>query len=238
MKKSDSNRIHEKITGTFFIAATIAAIIGATLYEPVLKHAAFLQAAHHASTQLVLGAVFELILACSAVGTGIMLYPYLRRYSESWGLGYALFRTLEVVFILIGVASMLSIVQLSRESENTSGDTLSALQALANLLKTIYGLAFILGPHFMLGINTFIYSSIFYQSKLIPRKISTVGILGATFIFTAAILELFGLILPFSVQLAVLAFPIAVYEMILAGWLIMKGFNKDVYETIQTFCLA
>lgn len=226
MQHIDSNRRNEKITGVFFIAATIAAITGVKLYDPVLKNTDFLSAAGHASSQIALGAAFELILACSAVGTGIMLYPYLKRYSESWGLGYALFRLLEVVFILIGVISMLSIVKISHESVNSSGQELLFLQASGNLLKTIYSWAFVLGPHFMLGINSFIYSSIFYQTKLLPGTLSFVGMLGAVLIFLAAVLEIFGVIPHFSPQIILLALPIAVYEMVLASWLILKGFSK------------
>lgn len=227
MEKMNSNRKHEKITGVFFIAATTAAIIGVKLYDPILQNDIFLSAANNASTQLVLGAFFELVLACSAVGTGIMLYPHLKRHSESWGLGYALFRLLEVVFILIGVISMLSIVKLSQESAISPEHVLPSLQASGNILKKIYSLAFILGPHFMLGINTFIYSTIFFQTKLVPRKISAVGMLGAVLISIAAILELFGLIPQFSAQIIFWALPIAVYEMVLAGWLIVKGFSQE-----------
>jgi len=230
MKKIDSNRKNEKIAGAFFISATTSAIIGAILYGPVIKNDDYLSAADHASTQISLGALFELILACSNVGTGIMLYPYLKRYSESWGLGYALFRLLEVVYILIGVVCMLAIVKLGHESKTLSGQELLSLQASGNTLKTIYSWAFILGPHFMLGINTFIYSSIFYQTKLVPEKLSSVGMVSAVLIFIAAILEIFELIPHFSPQVFLLALPIAVYEMVLAYWLIVKGFSKKAFE--------
>lgn len=233
MKQIDPARKNEKITGVFFIAATTAAITGAQLYSPVLQQTDILSAAGQAPGQIALGALFELILAFSAVGTGIMLYPHLKRYSESWGLGYALFRSLEVVFILIGVTSMLSIAQLGQQSAGLSGSELLSVRAVGNLMKTIYGWAFVLGPHFMLGINTFIYSSIFYQTRLVPRRLSALGMLGAVLIFIAAVLELLGFISQLSVQLLFLALPVAVYEMVLAAWLILKGFSKETYETVQ-----
>jgi len=233
MKTIDPKRKNEKITGAFFIAATTTAIIAVVLYNPVLKNPDFLSAASNASTQISLGALFDLLLAVSNIGTGIMLYPYLKRYSESWGLGYALFRLLEVVFILIGVVSMLTIVKISHESAGLSGNELMALQASGNILKTIYSWAFILGPHFMLGINTFIYSSIFYQTKLVPAKLSSLGILGAVLIFIAAILELLEFIPHYSSEIILLALPIAIYEMVLAGRLIRKGFHEEAYDTIQ-----
>lgn len=230
MKKVDLKRKNEKITGAFFIMATTTAILGVSLYGPVLKNTDVLHAAGNASPQIALGALFELILAFSNIGTGIMLYPRLKTYSESWGLGYALFRLLEVVFILMGVISMLTILKLSQVAASLSGPELVSLQACGNMLKTIYSWAFILGPHFMLGINTFIYSTIFYQANFLPRKLSFVGMLGAVLILLAAVLELFGYIPHFSTQIFLFALPIAVYEMVLAAWLILKGFHKEAYE--------
>lgn len=214
------------IIGFCFITATVTAIIGLKLYDPIIYETDFLAAAGRNSNQIVLGAVFELILACANIGTGIMLFPHLRKVNESLGLGYALFRLLEVVFILVGIITMLSIVSLSHNYFNGSNGT-GSLQTNADILKTIHGWSFVLGPHFMLGVNTLIYSSLFYRSRLVPRKLALVGITGAVLIFTASLLEMFSVISTFSVQLVLMALPIAVYEMVLAGWLIVKGLNYE-----------
>jgi hypothetical protein len=220
----NNQKINAIITGICFITATVTAIIGLKLYDPVIYETDFLVATANNSHQVVLGAVFELMLACANIGTGIMLFPHLRKVNESLGLGYALFRLLEVVFILIGIISMLSIVSLSHQYMSQTGDAAS-LQTNAGILKTIHGWSFILGPHFMLGVNTFIYSSLFYRSELVPRRLAVLGMSGAVLIFTASILELFSVIPTFSAYVVVMALPIAVYEMVLAGWLIVKGFN-------------
>lgn len=227
-----SIRRNEKITGTFFISATTSAIVGVQYYSPVLKTINILESANAASIQIATGAFFELILAVSNIGTGIMLYPRLKRFSESWGLGYSLFRLLEVVFILIGLLSMLTIVSLSKGALSMRPEAKESVQSIAEFLKQLYGWAFILGPHFMLGINTFIYSSIFYLSKILPPTLAIFGMTGAVLIFIAAVLEIFGYIPHFSDSILFFALPIAVYEMVLAGWLIMKGFNKEAYATL------
>ncbi len=227
-----SIRRNEKITGGFFIAATTSAIIGIQYYSPVLESANILESANAASTQIALGAFFELLLAVSNIGTGIMLYPRLKRYSESWGLGYSLFRLLEVVFILIGLLSMLTIATLSKDAFSMGTESKLVVQNIVGFLKQVYSWAFILGPHFMLGINTLIYSSIFYLSKILPQKLAVFGIVGAVLILLAAVLEIFGYIPHFSSTIIFLALPIAVYEMVLAGWLIIKGFNKAAYTAL------
>ena len=112
---SSEHKRNAKVTGAFFIMATVSAIIGLKLYDPILIDADFLIVGVKDSNQIVLGAIFESILAFSAVGTAIMMFPYLKKFNESWGLGYVTFRLLEVVFILVGVLSMISIVTLSQE---------------------------------------------------------------------------------------------------------------------------
>jgi hypothetical protein len=218
------DKVNARITGIAFITASTTAIIGLSLYGPVINATDALSAAASHTNQIVLGAVFELILACANIGTGIMLFPHLRKVNQSLGLGYALFRLLEVVFILIGLLSMLSIASISYQYSSHPGDS-AVLQGNATILKTIHGWAFILGPHFMLGINTMIYSALFYQSELVPKKLALLGMTGALLILTASLLEMFSVISTFSVALILMALPIAVYEMILAGWLIVKGFS-------------
>lgn len=127
---------------------------------------------------------------------------------------------------------MLTIVTLSKEALGMSAEAKLPVQSIAGLLKQIYSWAFILGPHFMLGINTLIYSCIFFLSKILPKKLAVWGITGAVLILLAAVLEIFGYIPHFSSSIIFLAIPIAVYEMVLAGWLIIKGFNKEAYTAL------
>lgn len=230
---SKEHKLKAVVTGLFFITATTTAIVGLKLYDPILQNQDFLTAGAKMSSRIKAGAVFELILAFANVGTGVMLYPYLKKYSASWGLAYALFRLLEVVFILIGVLSILTILSISHDYATASEDSIASLQTFGRTLKFVHGWTFILGPHFMLGINTFIYSFIFYRTRLVPQKLSVLGIVGAVLILLAALLLIFGLISLFSVQTVFLALPIAVYEMVLATRLIVKGYNLEAYKQIQ-----
>ena len=79
-----------------------------------------------------------------------------------------------------------------------------------------------LGPLFMLGVNTLIYSYLLYKSKLVPRPLAVLGLTGATLVFAAALLAMFG-VPQLSIWAVLPALPIAAFEMIFAGWLIVKG---------------
>jgi hypothetical protein len=223
--KAYADKINAVATGVFFIVAALAAIIGLKLYDPVLSNPDYLIMGTSHSNQIVLGAVFELILACTATGTAIMLYPYLKKFNESWGLAYVCFRLLEVVCILVGIFSVLAIITLSKSFTTASNPDIDNFKAIGIVLKGIHGWTFMLGPNFMLGINTFMYSYVFYKSNLVPGKIAVIGITGAVSIIIAALLEMSGTIQQISTWGMLLAIPIFVYEMTLAVWLIVKGFN-------------
>ena len=223
-------RTNAIVTGFFFIMASTTAIIGLKLYDPVLVgNSNYLQIAQ-SSKQAALGAFFELLLVCSNIGTGIMLFPYLKLFNERLGLGYIFFRFLEALLILVGIISVLALTTLSSFYANNLSLANGAFVTEAVALKAIHDWTFILGPHFVLGINTFIYSYVFFKSRLIPQKLALWGLIGAVLIFAAANLELFDVIKVNSGALVIMALPIALYEMVLAGWLIVKGFNFENIE--------
>jgi hypothetical protein len=224
-KTIKTNRSHALATGVCFILAAVTSIIGKLLYQPVLLNPDYLNLDLASTNQVTLGAVFELILACTAIGTAIGMYPYLRKFNESLGLGYVIFRTLEVVFILLGMMGVLALIKLSQTYTSSTNQTIENYQIIGQTLKGIHDWSFILGPNFMLGVNTFMYSYVFFTSGLLPKKIAILGISAAILIFTASLLELFGVIQQVSTIGFLLAVPVFFYEMTVAVWLIRKGFD-------------
>ncbi|OKP65728.1 hypothetical protein A3844_03015 [Paenibacillus helianthi] len=221
----NSNHTAAKITGVLFILAAVSSIAGLLLYDPILNGPDYLLKGSEHANQVILGAVMELILVVSAVGTSITMFPLLRKYNETLALGHLCFRFLEAVIITVGIISVLSLLTLSREFTTSAAVDISSFEASGTLLKAIHDWTFMLGPNVMLGINTLIYSYIFYQTKLVPRFISILGITGAILVLSAGIFEMFGVFPQLSVWGALLSLPVAANEMILAVWLIVKGFN-------------
>ena len=220
------NKANAKLTGWFFIIAAISSIIGLKLYDPILNDNNFLLSANNNYSQIIFGAINELILCVTATGTGIMLFPLLKRYNERIALGYFSFRLLEVVFIMIGTVSVLTALTVS---EHYTDGLISNKDNAQNLMLTFIGLhkwTFMLGPNFMLAINTFLYSYVFIKTDILPKNLSRLGILASFLIITAAILEMFGIIQQISIWGILLALPIALYEMTLAVWLLVKGIKS------------
>jgi hypothetical protein len=78
------------------------------------------------------------------------------------------------------------------------------------------------------AIGALLYSIIFYRTKLIPRWLSGWGVVAAIFTMLSALLTMYGLIAPFSTVQIILNLPILPQELVLAVWLIVKGFNPSV----------
>lgn len=220
------HRKNARIIGVLFIIAAISAIVGLTLYNPILNAQSNLIEGVKHYNQIILGALFELILVSTAVGTGIAFFPYLKKENEAIALGYLCFRMLEVFFIMIGIVSILSLLSIS-QNYTAEQANFESYGIVADTLKSAHKWTFMLGPNFMLGINTFLYSYLLYRSKLIPRNLSILGIVSAKLVFIAALLEMFGIIHQVSTTGFLLAFPIFIYEMSLAIQLIFKGFNSE-----------
>lgn len=227
-----SNQKAAKIVGVLFILAAVSAVAGVMLYDPILNGSDYLINGSKHANQVILGALMELILVVSAVGTATTMFPILRRYNETIALWHVCFRFLEAIVITVGVISVLSLVTLSQEFVAAGAPDVAAFQTSGTVLKAIHEWTFMLGPNFMLGINTMMYSYIFYKTKLVPRFIPILGMTGATLVFICALLVMFGVIEQVSVWGGLLALPVAANEMILAVWLIMKGFNSSALASL------
>jgi hypothetical protein len=230
----NSNKKAEKIVGILFILAAVTAVIGLNLYKPILNsHDYLINGTEHAN-QVILGALMELILVVSVIGTATTMFPIIRRYNETIALWHVCFRFLEAIIITVGIISVLALLTLSREFVASGAQDTSSYLVSGTLLKAVHDWTFMLGPLFMLGINTMMYSYIFYKTKLVPRFISILGMTGAITVFLCSLLVMFGIIEQISVWGGILALPVAANEMILAVWLLAKGFNESAFASMSS----
>jgi hypothetical protein len=223
----NSNNKRAKIVGILFIIGTAAGMLGAIIISPVLGATDYLAKFSDNQNQVLIGVLLELIMAVACGSIAIWLYPVLKKYSESLALGAVGFRLIEVMFDLVSVLSLLLLLTLSQEFVKAGTPDSPYYQLFGELLKA--GHDFI-GPVLMLlpwCIGALMYYYIFYQTKLVPRWLSAWGIIGVTLCIVASILVLFHVIDSFSPAQIVFNFLILVQEMVLALWLIVKGFNPS-----------
>ena len=213
-------------TGALFVIATVAALASTVLLTPILGAPDYLARISANQDQFVLGALLQLIggLACPAIA--IALYPVLRRFNEGLALGSVGFRLVEGALYVILVICLLLLVSLAEESAR-GGSAASAVQVPGMLLLATRDWLGPVGAVLTFGLGALMYYWVFFRSRLIPRWLSGWGLVSATMVTISGVLVMFGRAGPLGEIQIVLALPIAVQEMVLAVWLIARGFNPS-----------
>ncbi len=219
------------IAGVLWITATAAYSLAVLILSPILTAADYLIRVSASETQVLIGMLLELTDAAAVAGIAIMLFPILKKYSEGLALWYVGARIIESITVIVSVISILSLLTLSQEFVSAGAPDASYFQALGTLLLVTRDWTNLIGINFVFSLGALIVYYLLYQSKLVPRFISVWGLIGATLLFVAGLLLMFGLITPFSIVNTVLSIPIAVQEMVLAVWLIVKGFNSSAINS-------
>jgi hypothetical protein len=172
-------------------------------------------------TPAIIGGILEIIVALAGIGTAIVLYPVLRKQNKSAALGLVAARILESGTIFVGVAFILSIVTLRQ-----AGAGADAL-AISHALAALYNRIFLLGQSFMPAICDLLLGFLLYQSKLVPRGLSLIGIVGGPVLLIGYFAILFSLIGPHAPLAGLFAIPVALFEFSLGIYLVVKGFKPS-----------
>jgi uncharacterized protein DUF4386 len=210
--------------GAFYLISDVTSIVALILYGPILNNARYIVGSG-SDIQVLLGAFFEVILAFAVVGTAVTLFPVVRRQNEGVALGYVGLRTLEAAIIVIGIVSLLAVVTLRQAG--IAGTDQATLVTVGRALVAVHNWTFLVGPSFTSGANTVLMAYLMYRSGLVPRFIPVLGLIGGPLVFASATAVLFGLLGQYSVWPAIAAIPEFAWELTLAFWLIVKGFNPS-----------
>ena len=213
------------IVGVLFIIATVASLLSTSFTDSILGAPDLIIKISANQNRVIVGVLFQFIAAATSAGIAISLYPILRKYNEALALGSVGFRLIEAVFYTVAALGLLSLLSLSQEYVKAGGPPNPYFQTLGTLMLAARNWA-----NFVFGVLSFclgalMYYYVFYQSKLIPRWLSGWGVIGIAMLLSMALLIMFGKE-PSGTTL-LLALPIALQEMVLAVWLIVKGFNPS-----------
>ena len=206
--------------GVLFIIGDIAGVLSLLVTRGLLEGPDALTKIAAHQDRLVLGALLVLVMGFALAMVPVVMYPVFKKYNQVLALGSVVFRgALETVGYMATAGTWLLLLGLSREHAEAASpgaphfETLSALLVGTQGSTTEYFTSIV----FSLGALMFYY--LFYQSRLIPRWLSVWGLAGAVLYLAAPLLDMFGH--GFGVLMA----PLAVAELVLAVWLIVKGLN-------------
>ncbi len=210
--------------GLLFIVATISGIISISLSAPIVGADNYLNSAYLNVNTIRLSVIFELVMALSIAAIPIVIYPVLSRFSKGLSIGYICARVVEVLFYIVDATILLTLSSLSKLTIEGKSSDYIYYETIGEVLKSANEWS----GHVILdigvfGVSALILYGLFFKTRLVPRWLSLWGLIGAIFYIAAAVLVLYGQT-PLSTILIVLSIPLALNEMVLAIWLIVKGF--------------
>jgi hypothetical protein len=218
--------------GVLYLITFAASIPQLKLFANVVDDPEGYVMGHGSNTPVLWGSWLEVITAFAGIGTAVALYPVTRRVSKIAAIGFVTSRVVEATLILVGVVSLLAVTTIRGDLAGATGARAEALRVTGHALVEMRQWTFLLGPGLMAGINGLFLGYVMYRSRLVPRIIPTIGLIGAPLILASSTATMFGLWDQVSRPAAALALPVAAWEFSLGVWLTIKGFRPTALTTL------
>ena len=218
----DPTRNHARAAGIFYLLTFLSSIPALILIGPVLNDAGYVTSAGH-DTRVLWGCLLDSVNALTAVGSAVARVlggeaaervdgPRLRHLPPDRG-GRGHDRR----------------GQPARRRHHApglaSGADAASMTVTANALVDVRNWTFLFGPGLMPAFNALLFGTLLYRSRLVPRIIPTVGLVGAPLLFAAFVASLFGVFEQVSAVSFFLTLPIAAWELSVGLWMTFKGFR-------------
>ena len=211
--------------------ATVASVFAAALLGPVLAGADYLGAVSQNANTMVLVVLSMIVAAGAIVGIPITLFPIIKLHNETLARWFLIARFSEAIMYAIGALFTLSLLSLAREYAASGMPDAAYYQTLGIVIRDASDAAFNMGTVIIFSLSAVILGVIFYQTNLVPRWLSAWKFVGGILLLIQGLLVLFDAVTP-TLE-ATLFVPIAVNEMVLEIWLIVKGFNVTALNKLS-----
>lgn len=216
-----------RLAGLLIIIGMISGIFSVA---PAIDSIDYLTEASQNSSEVILAAIFQFILSISYIGFAVLIYPIIKHFNRSLAIGFFSFRIIAISVSVIGTILLLSTLTLSEYFVQNAPQETTYFSILGLVLKdtrdTINHIFMVL----LLCSGNIILYILFISTSLMPRWIAIWGIGAAILSMFASGLILFNMMEIITPEYLSLNVPTALFELFLGGWLIFKGFNKNIIE--------
>jgi len=216
--------------GILYITGTVAGVLSMAVGAPVRDAGdPFAYAAQH-SGAVVTGALLVLVMGLSLAFVPVVLFPVLRRVDEVLAIGYLIMRgALETACYILVAISWLLLVPLGAAMSAGPGTASAASVRLGSVVIDSDATNAVLALVFCLG--GVMFYLLLYRSRIVPRWIALWGLVAIPFYVAADLLAMYAVIGTNSTEQTLLFMPLAVQEMVLAVWMIARGFRPAVVSS-------
>src|SRR5215207_4277822 len=178
-------------------------------------------------TGVMWAALSEVVVGLAGIGTAIVLFPVLKRQSETPALGFLAARIVEATLIFVGVTSILSIVTLRNDVAGTAGADPASLVTIAQTHLATYNWTFLLSQSLAPVFCDLFLGYLLYRSGLVPRIVPIIALVGAPLLLASDVAVFFGAYDQVGPVALLAAIPVAVFEFSLGVYFIVKGFKPS-----------
>lgn len=214
----------ERTVGVLFLLSTGAFLIGSGMLDPIFHRSDLLLSVESNRASVIAGMLLELINAIAVVGIAILLQPILRKHHEAFAFGYFASRVMESALLIVSLLGPLILLVLSKQSISTETHGDVFLESIGSLAVEAHFLLFEMAM-LVLSLGSLLFCYILYRSRLVPRLLSVIGLIGYMGLLVSSSLSIVGLDAG-----SILYIPGAIFEIVLPIWLIVKGFNLRTKE--------
>jgi Domain of unknown function (DUF4386) len=214
------------IVGLLFLTQTVAFIISEQLIAGALKGSDYLTGVSADASALTLGGLCAVVSGVAVVAISVLVFPMLKRTSEPLALGYVCERVVELVLqVLFFMVVPLLMVAIGHGLRDGTVDA-SASQSLGSLLKALQDVALVV-LYLVTSVGGTIFAVLLYRSRLVPRSLAVLALIGYPVLLVGCVLDLFDVINVNQGAGMLAITPGGLFELFLPIWLLAKGFNSS-----------
>jgi hypothetical protein len=199
--------------GVLYIIGTFGMVLSVVVTNALLSGSAYLAQVAAEPNRMALGVVLFLVAGLALAMVPVVFWPIGKRYNETLAMGYVVFRgALETILYIVTALLWLLLIALSKEPD--AGPIAGFVRTTETVIwDQLIAIPFVLGA--------LMFYVVLYRYRLVPRWLSAWALVGAALYIVAPLGAMFGL------SLGVFLGPLAVQEMVMAVWLIAKGFSTS-----------
>jgi Domain of unknown function (DUF4386) len=206
--------------GVLYLAGDLAGGLSAIIGSGLFKDPGYLTRIEAHQNQLAIGTLGILAMGFCLAAVPCVLYPIFRKTDEMVAIGYVIFRAaLETVVYMAQANNWLLLGDLSRDYVEKGPSASPEFVTLGRQLKNQISITTHM-TEIVFSLGALLFAYLFYQSQLIPRWMSIWGFVGALLYLAVPLLSLF------TISAGWLQAPLALQEITLAVWLLVKGFEE------------
>jgi len=212
------------VIGALFLAGFIVYGVGFGMVTSLTGKPDFLSTVPAHQITLIIGAFLMLLNTGVDVGKAVLFFPILENHGKRTALAYLATMIVEVVFLSLGVLSLLMIVPLAQQAVDAGAANAAWAKTLGVLVIHLNAMAYQIAEA-TLGFGCIFLCALLYRTRLIPRWLSISGLIGYPILMAGAIAEIFG------IHIGVMfSIPGMFFELVLPFWLFFKGFQPEAFN--------